>query len=151
MHLWIDADACPLPVKTIVCKAAERLQIQTTFLANHWIQLPASKVIRVRQVEKGFDVADYAILADLEAGDVVVTQDIPLASEVVSRGGLAINPRGTLYTADNMHGYLVRRNRAEEMRAIGFQGAPIEPYGKKHSQAFANALDKVLHQCMRKL
>ena len=102
-------------------------------------------------MEKGFDVADYAILADLEAGDVVVTQDIPLASEVVSRGGLAINPRGTLYTADNMHGYLVRRNRAEEMRAIGFQGAPIEPYGKKHSQAFANALDKVLHRCMRKL
>ena len=146
MKIWVDADACPAPVKTILCKAAERLQIQTTFLANHWIQTPPSAVIHSQQVPKGFDVADNEILKRLVPGDLVITQDVPLADEVVRAGAVAINPRGTTYTPDNIHEHLVRRNRAEEMRAMGFEGSGIEPFGKTHTKAFANALDRALAQ-----
>lgn len=146
IKLWVDADACPAAVKSIICKAADRVQIQTTFLANHAISLPPSTWTQTRQVQSGFDVADNEILRLMSSGDIVVTQDVPLAAEIVAAGGVAINPRGTRYTPDNMHGYLVRRNQAEEMRSMGFQSAPIEPYGKKHSQAFAASLDQALAQ-----
>ena len=149
MNIWVDADACPVPVKNIIFKAAERLQIPTTLLANHPISTPPSKVIKSKQVQAGFDVADNEILALMSAGDVIVIQDVPLAAEIVAKGGVAINPRGTLYTPDNMHEHLVRRNRAEEMRAMGFQGSGAEPFGKKHAQAFANSFDKVLAQGSR--
>lgn len=149
MKIWVDADACPVPVKQIIFKAAERVQVETTLLANHPVSTPPSKVIKSRQVQQGFDVADNEILRLLEPGDLVITQDVPLASEIVAAGGVAINPRGTLYTPDNMHGHLVRRNQAEEMRSMGFQGSGQEPFGKKHAQAFAASFDKALAQGIR--
>ena len=149
MQIWVDADACPVPVKNIIFKAAERLKIDTTLLANHPISTPPSTVIRSRQVQQGFDVADNLILEWMSAGDIVITQDVPLAAKIVAHGGVAINPRGTLYTPDNMHEHLVRRNRAEEMRSMGFEGRGAEPFGKKHSQAFAASFDKALAQALR--
>lgn len=146
IRVWVDADACPVPVKNIVSKAADRRQVETVFLANHWIALPPSPYVSVKLVAKGFDVADMEILQLVTTGDIVITQDIPLASEIVQRGAVAINPRGTLYTPDNMHGHLVRRNRAEEMRAMGFQGGGAEPFGAKHTQAFAQTFDRALTQ-----
>lgn len=149
-RVWVDADACPVPVKNIISKAADRRQVETVFLANHWITLPPSPLVSVRLVAKGFDVADMEILQLVSPGDIVITQDIPLASEIVQRGAVAINPRGTLYTPDNMHGHLVRRNRAEEMRAMGFQSGGAEPFGAKHTQAFAQTFDRALTQQLSK-
>lgn len=147
LQLWIDADACPAQIKNIICKAADKRLVRTVFFANHHIALPKSAHIVFQLVARGFDVADREILALVNSGDLVVTQDIPLASEVIERGAVAINPRGTLYTPDNMHGHLVRRNRAEEMRALGVQSGGPEPFGPKHAQAFAQAFDKLLtHQ-----
>jgi len=148
VRVWVDADACPVPVKNIVCKAADRREVMAVFLANHWISVPPSAFVSVKLVAKGFDVADAEIMQLVSPGDLVITQDIPLASEIVQRQCVAINPRGTLYTPDNMHGHLVRRNRAEEMRAMGFQSGGAEPFGTKHTQAFAQTFDRVLTQLL---
>ena len=110
MHIWVDADACPLVIKEILFRAAERVRVELTLVANAKLRTPPSKYIRSVQVMRGFDVADNYILQNIHADDLVVTADIPLAAEVIGKGGLALNPRGTLYTRDNISGYLVTRD-----------------------------------------
>jgi len=144
MNVWVDADACPKAIKQVLFKAAERLQISMTLVANQYIPTPPSKVIKSLQVAQGFDVADNAIVDAVSQGDLVITADIPLAAEVVAKGATALNPRGTVYTKENVHDYLQRRNRAEELRATGMISGGPAALDKKDVQAFANALDRTL-------
>jgi uncharacterized protein YaiI (UPF0178 family) len=125
-------------------KASERLQISMTLVANQYIPTPPSKVIKSLQVAQGFDVADNAIVDAVAQGDLVITADIPLAAEVVAKGATALNPRGTVYTKENVRDYLQRRNRAEELRATGMISGGPAALDKKDVQAFANALDRTL-------
>ena len=144
MNVWVDADACPKAIKHVLFKAAERLQISMTLVANQYIPTPPSKVIKSLQVAQGFDVADNAIVDAVSQGDLVITADIPLAAEVVAKGATALNPRGTVYTKENVRDYLQRRNRAEELRATGMISGGPAALDKKDVQAFANALDRTL-------
>ena len=149
MMIWVDADACPNVVKQVLFKAATRLSIQTILVANQYIATPPSKVISAIQVPQGFDVADDAIVQKMSAGDLVITADIPLAAEVVEKGGTALNPRGTLYTKENVKDFLARRNRAEELRDNGLISGGPSALDKKDIQAFANSLDKFLAKAAR--
>jgi len=144
MNVWVDADACPKAIKQVLFKASERLQISMTLVANQYIPTPPSKVIKSLQVAQGFDVADNAIVDAVAQGDLVITADIPLAAEVVAKGATALNPRGTVYTKENVRDYLQRRNRAEELRATGMISGGPAAMDKKDVQAFANALDRTL-------
>jgi uncharacterized protein YaiI (UPF0178 family) len=144
MNVWVDADACPKAIKQVLFKASERLQISMTLVANQYIPTPPSKVIKSLQVAQGFDVADNAIVDAVSQGDLVITADIPLAAEVVAKGATALNPRGTVYTKENVRDYLQRRNRAEELRATGMISGGPAALDKKDVQAFANALDRTL-------
>jgi uncharacterized protein YaiI (UPF0178 family) len=144
MNVWVDADACPKVIKQVLFKASERLQISMTLVANQYIPTPPSKVIKSLQVAQGFDVADNAIVDAVSQGDLVITADIPLAAEVVAKGATALNPRGTVYTKENVRDYLQRRNRAEELRATGMISGGPAALDKKDVQAFANALDRTL-------
>jgi uncharacterized protein YaiI (UPF0178 family) len=144
MNVWVDADACPKVIKQVLFKASERLQISMTLVANQYIPTPPSKVIKSLQVAQGFDVADNAIVDAVAQGDLVITADIPLAAEVVAKGATALNPRGTVYTKENVRDYLQRRNRAEELRATGMISGGPAALDKKDVQAFANALDRTL-------
>lgn len=150
MNLWVDADACPNAIKQVLFKAAERLQIPTTLVANQYIATPPSRVIKSLHVAQGFDVADNAIVEAVSAGDLVITADIPLAAEIVDKGALALNPRGTLYTKENVRDYLQRRDRAETLRATGMISGGPAAFDKKDVQAFANALDRTLAQSAKK-
>jgi len=148
MQIWVDADAAPNAMKEVIFRAAERLQITTTLVANQYIRTPPSKVIKAIQVPAGFDVADNAIVEKLEPGDLVITADIPLADEVITKGGAALNPRGMLYTKENIKDRLSRRDMMEELRSSnptleGIAGGQ-KPLDKKDVQAFANALDRYL-------
>lgn len=150
MNIWIDADAAPNAIKEVVFRAAERLQISTVLVANQFIRTPPSKVISSIQVPAGFDVADNTIVENLEPGDLVITADIPLADEVITKGGAALNPRGMLYTKENIKDRLSRRDMMEELRSSGpllegVSGGP-KPLDKKDVQSFANALDRFLAQ-----
>ena len=144
MNIWVDADACPKAIKHVLFKAADRLQVPLTLVANQYIPTPPSKVIKSIQVAQGFDVADNAIVERVVENDLVITGDIPLAAEVVEKGATALNPRGTHYTKENVEDYLQRRNRAEEMRATGILSGGPAALDKKDVQAFANALDRIL-------
>jgi len=142
--MWVDADACPVPIKAVIYRAADRLAIPTTFVANGFLTLPKSANLRFTQVEKGFDVADHHIAQGLNAGDLVITQDVPLASEVVDLGGFALNPRGTLYGKENVRELLMMRNAREAMRDLGeVRGGP-PPFNNKDVQRFAQSLDRFL-------
>ena len=150
MHIWVDADACPKAIKQVLFKAAERLAVPLTLVANQYIATPPSRVIKSVQVAQGFDVADDAIVERVADGDLVITADIPLAADVVAKGGTALNPRGTHYTSENIKYYLQRRNRAEEMRAAGVIGSGPAALDKKDVQAFANALDRILARSVKR-
>ena len=149
MVVWVDADACPGPIKQILFRAAKRVEVQTVLVANHAMSVPKSQFVRAVRVEAGFDVADRRILAQLGAGDLVVTADVPLAAEVVAAGAFALNPRGTLYTEDNVKEHLARRDFMDRLRSAGeiTRGPPA--LNRTDLQAFANALDKLLtlHVC----
>lgn len=149
MQIWVDADACPKPVRDVLIRAARRLGLQTTFVANQFLQLPVSPFIRMLMVAKGFDVADDRIAMELTAGDLVVTADVPLAAEVVRRDALALNPRGTLYSTDNVAEHLARRNLLEELRSSGQVSGGPAALGKADIQAFANQLDRLLTRHIR--
>lgn len=144
MIIWVDADACPNAVKQVLFKAAQRLSLETILVANQPIVTPRSKVISAIQVPQGFDVADDAIVQKMSPGDLVVTADIPLAAEVVEKGGTALNPRGMLYTKENVKDFLARRDRAEQLRETGVISGGPSALDKKDIQKFANALDKFL-------
>lgn len=144
MTIWVDADACPVVVRDIICRAATRTQIQTIFVANTFIKLPPSKYTSFRQVPKGFDVADNEIAQQAEPGDLVITQDIPLAAEIIEKGGLAISPRGDTFSPDTIRERLNVRDFMDTMRASGVQSGGPPPLGPADRQAFANALDRYL-------
>lgn len=146
MHIWVDADACPAVIKDILYRAAQRLSIPLTLVANQPLQTPPSPLIRTQRVGQGFDVADRHIAAQLQPGDLVITADIPLAAEVIAKGGDAINPRGERYTPDNIRERLAVRNFMEELRGAGVATGGPPPLGLAERQAFANALDRLLAQ-----
>ncbi len=144
MRLWVDADACPNAIKEILYRAAQRAGVKLTLVANQPLRTPPSPFIRSIQVPSGFDVADNRIAALVERGDLVITADIPLAATVIDKGGLALNPRGELYTEENIKERLAMRNLMDELRGMGEVTGGPAALGKKDRQAFANALDKLL-------
>ena len=144
MQILVDADACPKVIKEILFRAADRLQIQLTLVANKLLYCPPSKYIRAMQVPAGFDVADNKIAQLVEPGDLVVTADIPLAAEVIARGGHALNPRGEFYTRDNIQERLTMRNFMEGLRGSGVETDGPPALSQSDRQAFANQLDRFL-------
>ena len=144
MNIWVDADACPKAIKTIICKAAERKRIPTVFVANHFVSVPPSTVISSVQVAQGFDVADDTIIARMQKHDLVITADIPLAAAVIDNDGIALNPRGTLYDKENIKEALRRRANAEYRRDLGQSSGGPPALDKKIVQKFANGLDRIL-------
>ena len=144
MTIWVDADACPVAIKEIVFRAADRTQTQAVLIANSYIRVPPSKYIQSIQVEKGFDVADNEIVRRAEPGDLVITADIPLAAEVVEKKAEALNPRGERYTPDNVRQRLNMRDFMDTMRSSGIQTGGPPPMSKTDRQKFANELDRYL-------
>lgn len=144
MAIWVDADACPAAIRDILIRVAGRKQISITFVANHAIPLPKLNNIHFVQVPKGFDVADHHIATQISGNDIVVTQDIPLAAEVVAKGCVAINPRGELYTEHTIRSRLSMRNFMEELRSSGVETGGPTAFGNREKQAFANTLDTLL-------
>lgn len=149
MQIWIDADACPVVVKEIIFRAAERLEIHTVLVANRMLRTPPSRFIRAIQVPSGFDVADAHIVDQLAAGDLVITADIPLASAVLERQAHALNPRGEMYTAANIAERLSMRNFLEELRISGVQTGGPNAFSQTDRQAFGGALDRFLAKALR--
>lgn len=144
MRIWVDADACPRAIKEIILRAAERRALETTLVANQSLSVPPSPYVRAVRVPGGFDEADKHIEASVEAGDLVITADIPLAAAVVAKGALAINPRGALYDKENIGERLALRDMMDELRSSRLiRGGPA-PLDQKDKQAFANQLDRVL-------
>src|SRR6185295_13762944 len=119
MHIWVDADACPVVIKDILFRAAQRARVPVTLVSNMALRIPASPLITTVRVPKGFDGADTRIAELMQPGDLVITADIPLAAVVVGRGGQALNPRGELYTADNVQEHLAVRNLMQALRSGG--------------------------------
>ncbi len=144
MQIWVDADACPGVIKEILYRAAERLGVNVTLVANQLMRVPGSRFIRALQVPAGADVADAEIVERLAAGDLVVTGDIPLAAQVLDKGGFALNPRGEFYTRDNIAQQLTMRAFMEELRSGGVDTGGPAPFGNGDRQNFANALDRHL-------
>ena len=145
MKIWVDADSCPVVIKEILFKAAERTQVLATFVANHSIRIPPSRYIQFIQVTSGFDVADNEIVKRLSAGDLLITSDIPLAAEVIEKGGLALNPRGELYTAENINSLLNMRDFMDTLRFSGVDtGDGPSAMSQSERQLFSNHLDKLL-------
>ena len=144
MHIWVDGDACPAVVKDILFRAADRTQTSLTLVANKLLRVPPSPYIRALQVAHGFDVADAHIVEQIQPGDLVISADIPLVSQVIDKGGAALNPRGTFYTAENVKEHLAMRNFMEEMRSSGMEGGGPPPFSQADRQAFANQLDRFL-------
>ena len=144
MQIWVDADACPNAIKEILFRAAGRRGIVTTLVANQLIRIPASPYIKSLQVPRGFDVADNEIVAKVAAGDLVITADIPLAADVIGRGGFALNPRGEFYTQDNIREHLTMRNFMDGLRSSGVETGGPATLNQADRQAFANRLDQFL-------
>ena len=144
MKIWVDADACPKPVKEILYRAAERTRIELVLVANQALAVPRSPLISSRTVAAGLDAADKAIIGWAVAGDLVVTADIPLAAAVVANGVTAINPRGELYTAENVRQQLSIRDFLDSLRGAGVQTGGPPAYDQRDRQAFANQLDRLL-------
>ena len=145
MNIWVDADACPVVAKEILYRAADRTGVQLTLVANQSLSIPPSANINALVVSKGFDVADDEIVKRLEAGDLVITSDIPLAAEVIAKGGHALSPRGELHTKENIGATLNMRDFMDTMRSSGvdMRGGPAA-YSQRDKQKFANNLDRLL-------
>ena len=145
MKIWVDADACPVAAREILYRAANRTGVQLTLVANQSLSVPAAKNINALQVPGGFDVADDEIVKRMEAGDLVITSDIPLAAEVIGKDGYALSPRGELHTRENIGAKLNMRDFMDTMRssAVEMGGGP-SAYGQRDKQEFANNLDRLL-------
>ena len=144
MHIWVDADACPAVIKDILFRVADRTQIEVTLVANQLIRVPGSRFIRALQVPAGADAADEEIVERVSAGDIVVTADIPLAAQVLEKGGLPLNPRGEWYTRDTIEQQLTMRSFMEELRGAGVDTGGPAAFSQGDRQNFANALDREL-------
>ena len=149
MKIWVDADACPVVVKEILFRAADRTGAHLTLVANQALSTPSSPNISTLQVAKGFDVADDEIVKRLNAGDLVITSDIPLAAEVIEKGGHALSPRGELHSKENIGARLNMRDFLDTMRASGVEmsGGPAA-FSQRDKQDFANNLDRFLTKHM---
>ena len=145
MKIWVDADACPVAVKEILFRAADRTGVELTLVANQPLSTPSSANINTVQVPRGFDVADDEIVKRLEVGDLVITSDIPLAAEVIEKGGHALSPRGELHTTENIGARLNMRDFLDTMRSSGVEmsGGPAA-FSQRDKQEFANNLDRFL-------
>lgn len=144
MKIWVDADACPVVIKDVLFRAAERTKVDLILVANQFIRIPPSRFISMFQVPSGFDVADNEIVKRLAAGDLVITGDIPLAAEVIEKGGHALNPRGELYTTDNIRERLNMRDFMDTLRSSGIATGGPSSLSQNDRQNFANQLDKLL-------
>ena len=144
MHIWVDADACPVVIKDILYRAAERTRIPMTLVANKLLRTPPSQFIRALQVPKGIDVADNEIAKRVEADDLVITADIPLAADVIARRAHALNPRGEFYSPDNIRERLEMRNFLDELRGSGVQTSGPAPLDQGDRKRFADQLDRFL-------
>lgn len=149
MQIWVDADACPRPIKEILYRAAERVKIRLTLVANRPLHCPRSPYLRVIQVPSGFDAADHRIVELMQPGDLVVTGDIPLAAAVVEKGGHALGPTGEQFTEDNVRERLAMRNLMDHLRSTGVETGGPSALSKSDRQAFANGLDQLLSRCLK--
>jgi len=145
VKVWVDADACPVVVKEILYKAADRTGVQLTLVANQPLHTPSSSNIKTLQVQQGFDVADDEIVKRCEPGDLVITSDIPLAAEVIEKGAHALSPRGEMHTKENIGARLNMRDFLDTMRSSGVEmsGGPAA-FSQRDKQEFANNLDRFL-------
>lgn len=144
MRIWVDADACPGDIKDVLFRAAKRCEIRVTLVANMSLHTPPSDLIDSVVVGAGADVADAYIAEQTTPGDLVVTADIPLAALVVDAGGTAIDPRGELYTEQNIGSRLQARNLMDQLRGSGMDLGGPPPFSNRDKQAFANQLDRLL-------
>jgi uncharacterized protein YaiI (UPF0178 family) len=145
MTIWVDADACPVVIREILFRAAKRTGVQLTLVANQAINTPPSPNIKSLQVAQGFDVADNEIVRRVEANDLVITSDIPLAAEVIGKDAGALSPRGELYTAENIRSRLNMRDFLDTMRSSGVEtGGGPAAFSQRDKQQFANRLDQYL-------
>ncbi len=147
MKIWVDGDSCPVVIKDILFKAAERTGMQLTLVANQPVRTPPSRYIRMLQVTPGFDVADNEIVKRLSEGDLVITSDIPLAADVIEKGGHALSPRGELYSADSIGARLNMRDFMDTMRASGVDTGGPPALSQSDRKSFASHLDKLLAKC----
>lgn len=144
MRIWVDADACPMLIKDILFRVANRTRIPVTLVANQMLRVPASPWIHVRQVAAGFDVADQAIVEVVQAGDIVVTADVPLAALVIEKQAWVLDPRGDLIDRHSIQARLTMRNFMEDLRGSGVDTGGPKPFTPKDVRAFANQLDRLL-------
>lgn len=144
MKIWVDADACPVVIKDILFRASERTGLQLTLVANQPVRIPPSRHIKMLQVSPGFDIADDEIVKRLEEGDLVITSDIPLAADVIKKGGHALSPRGELYSADSIGARLNMRDFLDTMRASGVNTGGPPALSQNDRKSFANHLDRLL-------
>ncbi len=144
MKIWVDADACPVVIRDILFRAAERTGVQVTLVANQPVRIPRSRCISMIQVSSGFDVADNEIVKRADDGDLVITSDIPLAAEVIEKGGYALSPRGELYTSNNIKGRLNMRDFMDTLRASGVNTGGPPALSQSDRKAFADNLDQWL-------
>jgi len=149
MQIWVDADACPNVIKEILFRVAERARIMVTLVANQPVPVPRMQYVRAVQVSQGFDVADNEIVLRCEPGDLVITADIPLAAEVIAKGATALNPRGELYTKENVKARLNMRDFMDTMRSSGVHTGGPPALNQRDRQAFANALDRFIARARR--
>ena len=151
MHIWVDADACPAVIKDILFKAARRTKLPLSLVANHSMSVPPDKHITLTQVPSGFDAADDYIVEKCEAGDLVITNDIPLAADVLAKNALALNNRGEEYDKSSIKQILDMRDFMETMRSSGEHTGGPKAFSQRDKQNFANALDRLLTQGLRNL
>ena len=144
MKIWVDADACPRAVKDILFRVADRTEISVIFVANQWLRLPNSMFIHLVQVGQGADNADDEIANKCEAGDLIITADIPLAARIVEKGALALDPRGRLYDKNNIGQILDMRNFMDTLRGSGVETGGPSSFGQRERFKFANELDKFI-------
>ncbi|MAG00753.1 MAG: DUF188 domain-containing protein [Acidiferrobacteraceae bacterium] len=146
MQIWVDADACPVVIKEILYKTAIRCSIEVTLVANQFLQIPSSRYLRAIQVGAGFDVADNEIITRMASQDLVVTSDIPLAAEVIEKDGIALSPRGELYTKENIRASLNMRDFMDSLRGSGIETGGPPSFTKSDRKAFADQLDRYLNR-----
>lgn len=151
MHIWVDADACPKSIKEILYRVVQRTHIPMTLVANAFLQTPASTLIKKVQVQSGFDVADNYIVQNLQKGDLIITADIILADLVIHHGGIALNPRGELYSHENIKQRLAMRNFNESLRDNGIQTRGPDKLTARDNQTFANQLDRLLAKTIKEI
>jgi uncharacterized protein YaiI (UPF0178 family) len=144
MQIWVDADACPNVIKDVLFRVADRLEVQVTLVANKLLRTPPSRYIKALQVPAGFDVADNEIVRLVQPGDLVITADIPLAADVLEKGGHPLNPRGEFYTKDNIQQHLTMRSFMDDLRSSGVDTGGPAAFSQSDTRNFANQLDRYL-------